>query len=66
MEKIFDGFEIAEADMRFRGPGEMIAQAQSGMPDLKFGNLLTDFDIVREARRIAIQILKTREEKTAT
>ncbi|MGN6386887.1 MAG: ATP-dependent DNA helicase RecG [Verrucomicrobiota bacterium] len=66
LEKTSDGFEIAEADMRFRGPGELIGQAQSGMPDLKFGNLLTDFDLVREARRIGIQILKAREEKTAT
>jgi len=55
-----DGFKIAEADMKFRGPGELLGQQQSGMPDLKFGNLLSDFDLVREARRIAIALLKAK------
>jgi ATP-dependent DNA helicase RecG len=64
LEQTGDGFKIAEADMKFRGPGELLGQQQSGMPDLKFGNLINDFDLVREARRIAIQILKS--EKPAT
>jgi ATP-dependent DNA helicase RecG len=58
LEQTSDGFQIAEADLKFRGPGELIGQQQSGMPDLKFGDLLKDFDLVREARRIAIGILK--------
>jgi ATP-dependent DNA helicase RecG len=61
LEQTQDGFQIAEADMRFRGPGELLGQQQSGMPDLKFGNLVTDFDLVREARRIAIGLLKMKE-----
>ena len=58
LEESSDGFKIAEADMRFRGPGDLLGREQSGMPDLRFGDLLNDFELVREARRIALAILK--------
>lgn len=45
-----DGFELAEADLRLRGPGELLGQNQSGMPSLRFGDLLADAALVREAR----------------
>lgn len=58
LEKSADGFEIAEADLKFRGPGELLGQQQSGMPPLKFGNLQTDLPLVRQARSVAAEILR--------
>jgi ATP-dependent DNA helicase RecG len=58
LEKISDGFEIAEADWNMRGPGDLLGTAQSGLPALKLGNLKTDVRIMREARAAAIAILK--------
>jgi ATP-dependent DNA helicase RecG len=45
-----DGFRIAEADMQLRGPGELLGQQQSGMPPLRFGNLVTDASLILYAR----------------
>jgi len=44
---------IAEADLKLRGPGEMLGRNQSGVPDLKFGRLEEDLDLIRQAREIA-------------
>jgi len=53
-----DGFKIAEADLRLRGPGDMLGTAQSGLPPLKLGNLLTDQAWMRAAREAAIRLFK--------
>ena len=50
MEKGGDGFELAEEDLRQRGPGELLGQAQSGLPDFKFGNLIDDWRLIQKAR----------------
>jgi ATP-dependent DNA helicase RecG len=50
MEKGSDGFELAEEDLRQRGPGELLGQAQSGLPDFKFGNLIEDLRLIQKAR----------------
>lgn len=52
-----DGFEIAEADMRLRGPGELLGQHQSGMPSLRFGDLLRDRPLIERARELAKRLL---------
>ena len=52
MEKSSDGFELAEEDLRQRGPGELLGQAQSGLPDFKFGNLLEDWRLIQKAREL--------------
>ncbi len=57
LEQTTDGFKIAEADLRFRGPGELLGQEQSGMPRFRFGDLQSDFELVVEARQIARRIL---------
>jgi len=57
MEKTTDGFQIAEEDMRLRGPGEMFGLKQSGIPDFRLGNLVRDGDIMTNAKKTAEQIL---------
>ncbi len=45
-----DGFRIAEADLKLRGPGELLGRQQSGLPHFRFGNLVDDLDLIRCAR----------------
>jgi ATP-dependent DNA helicase RecG len=52
-----DGFRIAEADLKLRGPGELLGREQSGLPRLRFGDLAEDFELVREARAVAVAIV---------
>ncbi len=54
-----NGFEIAEADLRLRGPGDILGTAQSGLPPLKLGNLLADADLMQLARQHARAIFAT-------
>ena len=58
-----DGFEIAEADMKLRGPGELLGQHQSGMPDLRFGDLLGDRSLIERARELAATLQPSPEVK---
>jgi len=46
-----------EADLRLRGPGDVLGTQQSGLADLKFIEYLADTDLVREARRLADALL---------
>jgi len=52
LEETTDGFKIAEADLKLRGPGELLGKEQSGMPDFRFGDLVEDLELIREARLI--------------
>lgn len=53
-----DGFEIAEADLKLRGPGDLEGTQQSGIPfNLRIANLVRDGEIVQYAREIAQNIL---------
>ncbi|HEY5232064.1 MAG TPA: ATP-dependent DNA helicase RecG [Verrucomicrobiae bacterium] len=56
LEKTNDGFEIAEADLKLRGPGELLGREQSGLPKFRFGNLAEDLDLIRQAREIVREI----------
>ena len=53
LERTNDGFEIAEADLRLRGAGDILGTAQSGLPPLKLGDLLRDGDLMKLARTTA-------------
>jgi ATP-dependent DNA helicase RecG len=53
LEGTNDGFKIAEADLRLRGPGELLGQQQSGAMRLRFGNLAEDLNLIRQARELA-------------
>lgn len=57
MVKTNDGFEIAEEDLKIRGPGEFFGTKQSGMPDLKIANLLRDVKILEIARKEAMSLI---------
>lgn len=61
-----DGFRIAEADLRLRGPGELLGQAQSGLPALRFGNLAEDLRLIELARELAGRILDQRPPAVAS
>jgi len=52
-----DGFEIAEMDLRLRGPGQMLGTAQSGLPDLALASLSEDGEVLEDARRVARDLL---------
>jgi ATP-dependent DNA helicase RecG len=52
-----DGFEIAEKDLDIRGPGEFLGTRQSGLPELRFGNIVRDFTIMEEAREEAFRLV---------
>jgi ATP-dependent DNA helicase RecG len=57
MEKEHNGFKIAEADLRLRGPGEFLGARQSGLADFHFANLARDARLLTEARRAALEWL---------
>jgi ATP-dependent DNA helicase RecG len=58
LENSEDGFEIAEADLRLRGPGDLLGIAQSGLPPLRLASLIEDADLLVRAKAIARKILK--------
>ncbi|MEB3198974.1 MAG: ATP-dependent DNA helicase RecG [Synechococcaceae cyanobacterium] len=52
-----DGFEIAEMDLRLRGPGQVLGTRQSGLPDLALASLADDGEVLEEARQVARDLL---------
>jgi ATP-dependent DNA helicase RecG len=53
-----DGFEIAQHDLRLRGPGELLGARQSGVPMLRFADIVDDADLLEAARTIADELLR--------
>ncbi len=58
MVRTNDGFEIAEADLQLRGPGDIEGTRQSGMLDFKIANLARDNELIVQTRRLAEKILE--------
>jgi ATP-dependent DNA helicase RecG len=52
-----DGFEIADVDLKLRGPGDMSGTIQSGVLDLKIADLAKDAQVLHSARNMAIELL---------
>ncbi len=52
-----DGFEIAEMDLRLRGPGQVLGTRQSGLPDLALASLADDGAVLEDARTAAQELL---------
>ena len=57
LEETTDGFRIAEADLRLRGPGEFLGRDQSGLPPFRFADLIEDSALVEQARVLAARLL---------
>jgi ATP-dependent DNA helicase RecG len=53
-----DGFEIAEVDLKLRGPGDLMGKQQSGVLNLQIADLVRDKDILMIARHEAVKLLK--------
>ncbi|MCA9135324.1 MAG: ATP-dependent DNA helicase RecG [Planctomycetales bacterium] len=52
-ENTDDGFDLAEADFKLRGPGDVLGARQSGMPPMRIANVIEDFNVLGVAREIA-------------
>ena len=57
LEQTDDGFKIAEADLKLRGPGELLGQQQSGAMKLRFGDLAEDLRLIQQAKELAAKTL---------
>ena len=57
VERTHDGFQLAEADLKLRGPGEFFGTRQSGLPDLKMAKL-GDTVVLEEARHAADELFR--------
>ncbi|MBI2950665.1 DNA helicase RecG, partial [bacterium] len=53
-----DGFEIAEIDLRLRGPGDAFGARQSGLPDLRIAHPVRDARLLSEARQVASRMIE--------
>jgi len=53
-----DGFDIAEVDLKLRGPGNLMGTQQSGVLDLKIADIVKDASLLKLARTKAMEILK--------
>ena len=58
MVRTSDGFEIAEVDLKLRGPGDIMGTQQSGVLNLKIADIIKDKDILQSARFYAKKLLK--------
>ena len=58
MTRTADGFQIAEEDLRLRGPGDFFGQRQHGLPALKAADLTCDMALLREAQDAAAALLE--------
>lgn len=66
LEQSTDGFQIAEADLKLRGPGELLGAQQSGIPEFRFGDLARDLALIEQARGIATALLDGRQAPSAS
>ncbi len=57
MVRTNDGFEIADVDLKLRGPGDLMGTQQSGVLDMKIADIVKDSDILVLAREMALEIL---------
>jgi len=52
-----DGFQIAEQDLKLRGPGDFFGHRQHGLPELKIADMMLNIDLLKEAQSVARDIL---------
>jgi ATP-dependent DNA helicase RecG len=59
MVKHTSGFDLSEIDMKLRGPGNIFGTQQSGLPELKYANVIEDTGLLLSARESAFKIIET-------
>ncbi len=64
LENSNDGFEISEYDLQLRGPGEVFGHLQSGVPNFRFANIITDTKLRDQAFEDAKELIGKDDEKT--
>ena len=57
MTETTDGFVLAEEDLKMRGSGEIFGTRQSGIPEFQVADIVEDYPILEEARKVASQIV---------
>ena len=57
MEESTDGFVLADVDLELRGEGTILGARQKGRSDLKLAKLLSDRDLVVDARALAVELV---------
>ena len=58
MVRTNDGFEIAEVDLKLRGPGDLMGTQQSGILEQKIADIIKDNAILQYARQLALTLLE--------
>ena len=59
MTETTNGFVLAEEDLKLRGSGEIFGTRQAGIPEFQVANLIEDYPILEEARKVAVQVVTT-------
>ena len=59
--KTRDGFEIADEDLKLRGPGDFLGRRQHGLPELKIADMAEDISVLRKAGAAAAEIISRDE-----
>lgn len=59
MTETTNGFVLAEEDLKMRGSGEIFGTRQSGIPEFQVADLVEDYPILEEARKVAVQVVQT-------
>ena len=59
MTETTNGFVLAEEDLKLRGSAEIFGTRQSGIPEFQVANLIEDYPILEEARKVAVQVVTT-------
>ncbi|MCK4502650.1 MAG: DNA helicase RecG, partial [Desulfuromonadales bacterium] len=60
-----DGFQIAEADLEIRGPGDFLGTRQAGLPDFRVASLIKDIRILDTARQEAFDYVQKTSQLTS-
>lgn len=59
MKHTSNGFDIADYDLKSRGPGDFFGKRQHGLPDLKIADMLEDTETLRQCRKCALKMLES-------